>query len=134
VMGFFYENIKSIPSLFVILYGLTFFFSNIGPNTTTYILSAESFPKSIRSTAHGISAAFGKLGALFGVAIFPSFVNAFGVGPVFLFCGIILVVGLVVTLVFIRETKGKKLSEEESEENEDLTNNPDDDQIIDLEN
>jgi PHS family inorganic phosphate transporter-like MFS transporter len=51
---------------FIIIYGLTFFFSNFGPNTTTFIVPAEIYPARFRSTCHGISAASGKLGAIVG--------------------------------------------------------------------
>ncbi|KAJ0763942.1 putative major facilitator, sugar transporter, major facilitator superfamily [Helianthus annuus] len=52
---------------FIILYGLTFFFSNFGPNTTTFIAPAELFPARFRATCHGISGAVGKLGAIMGL-------------------------------------------------------------------
>ena len=51
---------------FVTLYALTFFFSNFGPNATTFIIPAELFPTAWRSTAHGLSAASGKAGAIVG--------------------------------------------------------------------
>lgn len=51
---------------FVVLYGLTFFFANFGPNSTTFIVPAEIFPARLRSTCHGISAAAGKAGAIIG--------------------------------------------------------------------
>jgi PHS family inorganic phosphate transporter-like MFS transporter len=51
---------------FVVMYGLTFFFANFGPNSTTFIVPAEIFPARLRSTCHGISAAAGKAGAIIG--------------------------------------------------------------------
>ncbi|KAJ6399433.1 hypothetical protein OIU77_020060 [Salix suchowensis] len=51
---------------FVIIYSLTFFFANFGPNATTFVVPAEIFPARLRSTCHGISAAAGKLGAIVG--------------------------------------------------------------------
>ncbi|PWA83469.1 hypothetical protein CTI12_AA061740 [Artemisia annua] len=51
---------------FVVLYSLTFFFANFGPNATTFVVPAEIFPARLRSTCHGISAASGKLGAIVG--------------------------------------------------------------------
>ncbi|XP_031503481.1 inorganic phosphate transporter 1-4-like [Nymphaea colorata] len=51
---------------FVVLYALTFFFSNFGPNATTFVVPAEIFPARLRSTCHGISAAAGKAGAMVG--------------------------------------------------------------------
>ncbi|GLJ22734.1 hypothetical protein SUGI_0428350 [Cryptomeria japonica] len=50
---------------FLVIYSLTFFFVNFGPNTTTFIVPAELFPAQLRSTCHGISAAAGKAGAVF---------------------------------------------------------------------
>jgi PHS family inorganic phosphate transporter-like MFS transporter len=47
---------------FMILYGLTFLFSNFGPNTTTFIVPVELFSARFRSTCHGISGAVGLLG------------------------------------------------------------------------
>jgi PHS family inorganic phosphate transporter-like MFS transporter len=49
-----------------VLYGLIFFFSNFGPNTTTFIVPAELFPARFRSTCHGISGAAGKVGGIIG--------------------------------------------------------------------
>ena len=37
---------------------------NAGPNTTTFVIPGEIFPTRYRSTAHGISAGSGKLGAI----------------------------------------------------------------------
>ena len=51
---------------FVVVYGLTYFFANFGPNSTTFLMPVEAFPTRIRTTAHGISAAMGKLGATAG--------------------------------------------------------------------
>lgn len=59
VMGIFLEFLKTSTLLFVGLYALSFFFSNFGPNTTTYIVPGEAFPTEIRSTCHGISSAAG---------------------------------------------------------------------------
>ncbi|MCI18884.1 inorganic phosphate transporter 1-11-like, partial [Trifolium medium] len=50
--------------MFAILFGLTLFFANFGPNSTTFIVPAELFPARLRSTCHGISAAAGKSGAI----------------------------------------------------------------------
>jgi len=65
IMGFGYDAILAkSQGAFVFLYCLANFFSNFGPNTTTFIIPGEAFPTRYRSTAHGISAASGKLGAV----------------------------------------------------------------------
>ncbi|KAH9928735.1 phosphate transporter [Fomitopsis serialis] len=56
--------------VFVFLYCLANFFQNFGPNTTTFIVPGEAFPTRYRSTAHGISAASGKFGAVLAQVAF----------------------------------------------------------------
>ena len=38
---------------FVVMYALTFFFANWGPNSTTFIIPAELFAARFRATCHG---------------------------------------------------------------------------------
>ncbi|PAN29369.1 hypothetical protein PAHAL_5G221400 [Panicum hallii] len=65
IMGVMYENLKEHNhAIFALLYALTFFFANFGPNSTTFVLPAELFPTRVRSTCHAISAASGKAGAI----------------------------------------------------------------------
>jgi len=54
---------------FQALYFMSSFFVQF-TNSTTWLLAAECFPTSVRSTAHGISAAIGKLGALTATLLF----------------------------------------------------------------
>ena len=44
---------------------------NMGPNSTTYLLSGETFPTSIRATGAGFAASMAKLGAVLGTFFFP---------------------------------------------------------------
>jgi len=46
------------------MYFLSSFFNQFGPNSVTFLVAAEVYPTPIRATAHGFSAAVGKLGAL----------------------------------------------------------------------
>lgn len=65
--GFAYKRMNDSSggrAMFVALYCLANFFQNFGPNTTTFIIPGEVFPTRYRATAHGISAASGKLGAV----------------------------------------------------------------------
>jgi hypothetical protein len=63
---------------FVVLYCFANFFQNFGPNTTTFVIPGEVFPTRYRSTAHGISAASGKLGAIVAQVGFARMVNIGG--------------------------------------------------------
>ncbi|CDP04084.1 unnamed protein product [Coffea canephora] len=104
------------------LYALTFFFSNFGPNTTTFTVPAELFPARFRSTCHGISGAAGKLGAIVGVVAFqwasPDNYHQPGIrmtAPLVLL-GLVSLVGCVTTYLFTRETMGRSLEENENED------------------
>ncbi|VAI10007.1 unnamed protein product [Triticum turgidum subsp. durum] len=111
---------------FVVLYGLTFFFANFGPNSTTFIVPAEIFPARLRSTCHGISAATGKAGAIIGAFGFlyasqdqkkPETGYSRGIGmrnALFVLAGTNFL-GLLLSLL-VPESKGKSL-EELSKEN-----------------
>jgi PHS family inorganic phosphate transporter-like MFS transporter len=52
------------------LFCLANFFQNFGPNVTTFVIPGEVFPTRYRATAHGFSAACGKLGAIVAQIIF----------------------------------------------------------------
>jgi len=67
IIGFFFKSLP--PGGLVALYCLANFFTNFGPNTTTFILPGEVFPTRYRSTGHGISAAAGKTGAILSQAL-----------------------------------------------------------------
>ena len=56
---------------FLIIYGVSYFFTEFGPNSTTFVYPAEIFPVKARTTGHGIAAAAGKLGGFVGVFLFP---------------------------------------------------------------
>ena len=55
---------------------------NWGPNVATYCLPAQVFPREVRATFHGLSAASGKLGAIIGTFMFSPISAAFGVAVV----------------------------------------------------
>ncbi|KAI0323903.1 phosphate transporter [Cubamyces sp. BRFM 1775] len=81
IMGFAYDKLtatEAARNAFTFLYCLTNFFQNFGPNTTTFIVPGEAFPTRYRSTAHGISAASGKLGAIVAQVGFGKMVNIGG--------------------------------------------------------
>jgi PHS family inorganic phosphate transporter-like MFS transporter len=61
-IGFAYHALSSQALL--ALYVLAQFFFNFGPNATTFIVPGECFPTRYRSSAHGISAASGKIGSI----------------------------------------------------------------------
>jgi len=96
---------------FAVMYGMTTFFANFGPNTTTFIIAAEIFPARLRSTCHGISGAFGKVGAIIGVfgfgLVLPAEKQVRTILFVLVGCNL---VGLVFTLL-LPESKGMALEQ-----------------------
>ncbi|MEZ0364472.1 MFS transporter [Mycobacterium sp. pUA109] len=99
--------ISAIPGLtaavapFALVFGLSLFGIAFGPNYTTMLLAAESYPTSIRSTAHGISAAFGKIGAFLGALISPVVLAHFGLRPTTLIAGGCFLLGIATTLALV---------------------------------
>lgn len=73
IMGFGYHKIGEHGLLGV--YVICQFFQNFGPNTTTFIIPGEIFPTRYRSTAHGISAASGKVGAIVAQTALGTLIN-----------------------------------------------------------
>jgi MFS transporter, PHS family, inorganic phosphate transporter len=61
----------SVLGLFIAVFGVSYFFVEFGPNTTTFVVPSEVFPTSVRTTGHGIAAGIGKLGAFAGVFLVP---------------------------------------------------------------
>ncbi|XAR64285.1 hypothetical protein NMG60_11024562 [Bertholletia excelsa] len=108
---------------FLFLYGLALFFSNFGPNTTTFIVPAELFPARFRSTCYGISGAVGKVGAIVGVVGFnwASHKDEDGLKrgrmmAVLVFLAGVSIAGMMTTYFFTRETTGRSLEENEKED------------------
>lgn len=74
-------NVEMLVYPFLLIYGLSFFFTEFVPNATTFVYPSEIFPVKIRTTGHGISAAIVRL------------------------------LGLLVTIFLLPETRGKSLEE-----------------------
>jgi len=94
---------------FQAMYFLSSFFNQFGPNSVTFLVAAEVYPTPIRATAHGFSAAIGKLGAL-TAAILYNYITTqqkFYVVPWFGLAGAML------TFLFLPDTTGLDLKEQE---------------------
>ena len=94
---------------FLILFGATYFFSEFGPNTTTFVYPAEIFPVRVRTTSHGIAAAAGKVGAFIGTYALTSLLPRIGLGDTSAIVGFIALAGAVVTITMLPEPKGQSL-------------------------
>ena len=104
----YYTTIKHIKS-FQAMYFLSSFFNQFGPNSVTFLVAAEVYPTPIRATAHGFSAAVGKLGAL-TAAIMYNYITTQQVFYVVPWFGL---AGALVTYLFLPDTTGLDLKEQE---------------------
>lgn len=104
-----YVGIKNDVLLFISLYGLSYLFGNIGPNSTTFILPTELFPTQLRTTGHGLAASAGKLGAGIFTFLEPILYVISGPSTVFLLLSIFSVIAVILTFLTIEETKNKSL-------------------------
>lgn len=94
---------------FQAMYFLSSYFNQFGPNSVTFLVAAEVFPTPIRASAHGFSAGVGKMGALMA-SILYSYIDTqtkFYVVPWF---GL---AGMIITFVFLPDTTGLDLKEQE---------------------
>lgn len=104
----YYTSPKHVKE-FQAMYFLSSFFNQFGPNAVTFLVAAEVYPTPIRATAHGFSAACGKLGALTAAVLYNYIPTStkfhvvpwFGLG------------GMVLTLLFLPDTTGLDLKEQE---------------------
>jgi MFS family permease len=116
MMGACFLVIAVVPGMttvvvpFLLVYGVSYFFTEFGPNMTTFVMPSELYPVHMRTTGHGISAGIGKLGAFIGVFLFPFLQTSFGLRGTLLLTGGVSVLGLALTLV-LPEPAGRSLEE-----------------------
>lgn len=99
--------------LFITVFGLSFFFVNFGPNSTTFLIPSEIYPTSLRARAHGISAALGKVGAFVGAFFLPHILAAQGLRATMAMLAIVCIAGVFSTFL-IPEMKNVSIDTTES--------------------
>jgi MFS family permease len=104
-------NVEKLVWPFLLIYGFSYFFTEFGPNATTFVYPSEIFPVQVRTTAHGMAAAFGKIGGFVGVFTFPFFMHWHGLPAAEGCAAIVSGLGFVITWFMLPETKGKSLEE-----------------------
>ena len=111
VMATCFAAIAAIPQIsaavvpFMVVYGISYFFAEFGPNTTTFVMAAELFPASVRTTAHGISSGVAKIGAFIGVFVFPILSANLGLRGTLALTAAFAVVGGLLTLVLAEPSR-----------------------------
>src|SRR6476469_8434915 len=116
VMALCFAVIAVVPGMttmvvpFLLVYGVSYFFTEFGPNMTTFVIPSEVYPVTMRATGHGISAGIGKFGAFIGVFLFPVLQTSLGLRGTLLLTAAVSVLGFALTLV-LPEPAGRSLEE-----------------------
>jgi PHS family inorganic phosphate transporter-like MFS transporter len=116
MMGACFLIIAVVPGLttavvpFLLAYGVSYFFTEFGPNMTTFVMPSEIYPVTMRATGHGISAGVGKLGAFIGVFLFPILSDTLGLRGTLLLTAGVAALGFALTLV-LPEPAGRSLED-----------------------
>jgi len=120
VMGLAFLALGVVPGLttlivpFLLVYGVSYFFTEFGPNTTTFLMASELFPVSARTTGHGISAGLAKVGAFVGTLTFPLVNGSLGLSGVMIIAAVTAGIGLLLTRL-LPEPAGLSLEEASGE-------------------
>jgi PHS family inorganic phosphate transporter-like MFS transporter len=121
MMGLCFAVIGLVPGMttavgpFLLAYGVSYFFTEFGPNVTTFVIPGELFRTEVRATAHGIAAGAGKLGAFIGVFLFPVLHDSLGLRGTLLLTAGLSACGALLTLV-LPEPAGRALAEVSGDE------------------
>jgi MFS transporter, PHS family, inorganic phosphate transporter len=116
MMGACFLIIAAVPGMttmvvpFLLVYGVSYFFTEFGPNMTTFVMPSELYPVTMRATGHGISAGVGKLGAFIGVFLFPILNDSLGLRGTLLLTAGVAALGFALTLV-LPEPAGRSLED-----------------------
>ena len=121
VMAVAFAAIGLIPGVaqdtapFLVLFGISYFFTEFGPNVTTFVYPSEVYPTAVRGIGDGISAGCGKFGAFLGALIVPHLLVSIGISGVMEIMAVVSVVGMVLTLVALPEPMGRTLEDSSGE-------------------
>lgn len=96
------------PNIAIVFIGFLVFnlMMNAGPNSTTFLLSGEVFPTSIRASGAGFAAAVAKAGAVLGTFGLPILHKSLGVPTLMLLLSLLCVLAAVITYMYRVETTG----------------------------
>jgi sugar phosphate permease len=99
------------PNLILIFSGFLIFnlLMNMGPNATTFLLSGEVFPTSIRASGAGFAAAVSKAGAVLGTFTLPILKQSVGVPNLLIILACCCLLAALITYLLRIETKGVSL-------------------------
>lgn len=117
VLGIFHQLLTSAYLVqFLIIYGLSYFFIEFGPNVTTFVYPPEVFPTKVRGFGSGASAAGGKTGAFIGTFLNVIILSSsIGESGLFLILAALSAIGVIFTVFLLPEPKRLDLEESSGE-------------------
>ena len=121
VMALAFAAIAVIPGLdknawaFLLLFGISYFFIEFGPNVPTFVYPGEVFPTAIRGMGDGISAGGGKIGAFLGALVVPTLIKTVHLSGVMGIMAAVSLVGVLLTIVALPEPMGQTLESASAE-------------------
>lgn len=104
-------NINQHPHLILVFSGFFIYnlLMNAGPNSTTFLLSGEVFPTSIRASGAGLAAAIAKSGAVLGTFFLPILKDDLGVAMLLYVLAFCCILAAILTYLLRIETREKSL-------------------------
>lgn len=99
--GCFYTDLQH-DYLIIILFIIFNAAINMGPDVTTYLFSATSYPVEIRGSGHGLIAGFAKFGSFLGVLLLPWLQDMWGYRTIIMLLSFCLFTAYVLTVYFAR--------------------------------
>ena len=96
---------------FLLVYAVSYFFIEFGPNSTTFVFPSEVFPVTVRGLGFGISASAGKFGAAIAAFLFPLLLLRWHLSGTMGLLSVISLLGAILTWLALRESKGLTLRE-----------------------
>jgi sugar phosphate permease len=99
--------------IIILLFVLFNFYINLGPDVTTYLLSATSYPVEIRGSGHGFISGFAKSGSFIGVLLLPKIQDYWGYETVILSLSVLLFAAYLFTLQFAKIILNEPTKKEE---------------------
>jgi putative MFS transporter len=95
----------------VLLFAAAMFCSNSGPGFMVLLYPSELFPTTLRASGVGLAVGASRIGAILGVFVFPSLIEAWGLHRALWGFVLVAAIVLAVCLAFAPETKGRVLED-----------------------
>ncbi|XP_052864142.1 facilitated trehalose transporter Tret1-2 homolog [Anopheles cruzii] len=102
------DGLKWIPNVLILTYIFT---STLGFLTMPFSMLAELFPQTVRGPASGVTVFFTYLMSFVTIKLYPWMVEVMGSVNVFIFYGVVSLLGVIYVHYVVPETKGKSLQE-----------------------